>query len=106
MTQTKTVTTKQEVVDILQENLDEFVKFKVGRVGLFGSFVREEQTENSDVDILVELIDPDFYNYCNLIDFIEELFPGRKVDVVSEGGLNHASGVNIFKEVEYLTDRS
>lgn len=106
MSKTKAITTKQEVIDIIKKNLNKLAEFKVGRVGLFGPFVREEQTDNSDIDILVELKDPDYFNYCNLIDFVEKMFPGRKVDVVSEGGLNHASGVNIFKEVEYVKDRS
>ncbi len=66
---------KQKILPILQ-------RYGVKRAGLFGSFVRRETREGSDVDILVE-IDKDI----SLLDFvglkleIEEAL-GEKVDLV------------------------
>ena len=49
------VETKQDVIDTIKNNLDNFAKYGVSEVGLFRSFVREEQTDKSDVDLLVNL---------------------------------------------------
>ena len=96
------VKTKQEVMQILSANLDRFAEFGVSEVGLFGSFVREEQTENSDVDLLIVLDNPDWKNYCHLLDFAETLFDERSTDVVTDRSLNEISGRNIFREVEFV----
>ena len=99
----KIVSTKQEVLDILKDNLDKFASFGVTEVGLFGSFVREEQTIDSDVDLLVNLQNHDWDNFCHLIDFTETLFRGRKVDIIAENTITGYEGVNICKEVEYVS---
>lgn len=96
------VKTKQEVIEILSANLANLAKFGVSKVGLFGSFVREEQTENSDVDLLIVLDNPDWNNYCHLLDFTDTLFDGRSTDIVTERSLNEISGRNIFREVEFV----
>lgn len=83
-------------------NLPKFAEFGVTRVGLFGSFVRQEQTEESDVDLLVVLDNPDWKNYCRLLDFTDILFDGRSTDVVTESSLDIISGRNIFREVEFV----
>ena len=51
-----------------------------------GSFVREEQTDESDVDLLVSLQDHSLDNFLALIDFAESIFE-RKVDVITEGSM-------------------
>ncbi|MGL6338094.1 MAG: nucleotidyltransferase family protein [Waterburya sp.] len=94
--------TKTDVLNTLKENLDKFAQFHVTKVGLFGSFVRDEQTENSDIDILVDLESSDFFNYCALLDFAESLFGERKVDVITKSSLDSISGRNIFREVEFV----
>lgn len=97
------VLTKQEVIDIIRNNLNNFASFGVIEIGLFGSFVREEQTENSDIDLLVNLQNNNWDNFCNLIDFTENLFVGRKVDIIAENSINGYEGVNICREVEYVS---
>ena len=61
-------------------------------VGLFGSFVRSEATPESDVDLLVNLKCPveEFYsdNYFKLLDFTDNLFENRKVDLMTENTIN------------------
>lgn len=93
---------KQEVIDILTENLDNFAKFGVTKIGLFGSFVREEQTRDSDVDLLVHLCSSSWDNFCQLLDFSETIFEGKKVDIVTKNSIKGYAGVNIGKEVEYV----
>jgi uncharacterized protein len=94
--------TKAEVLSILSKNLKNFARFNVTRVGLFGSFVRSEQTAKSDIDILIDLHNDDFFNYCELLDYIEALFSERKVDIITKNSLDEISGIAILKEVEYV----
>lgn len=96
------VSTKQEVMNILKANKNNFAKFGVREIGLFGSFVREEQTETSDVDLLVNLRNYNWDNYCQLLYFTEALFIGRKVDIITEDSIKGYEGVNICREVEYV----
>ncbi|MEM8672256.1 MAG: nucleotidyltransferase family protein [Cyanobacteria bacterium P01_G01_bin.67] len=99
------VETKQQVIEIINNNLDRFTEFGVSSVGLFGSFVREEATPQSDVDLLVSLENHDWNNYCNLLDFLETLF-ARKVDLITETGITPSNGQEICREVEYVYDKT
>ena len=73
-------------------------KYGVRRIGVFGSYVRGEQGEKSDIDILVEFDKPTFDNFINLSLYLEELF-GRKVDLVTIKGLSPYISPIIEKEV-------
>ena len=74
----------------------------MSKVGLFGSFVREEQTDNSDVDLLIVLNNSNYMNLCRLLDFTNTLFGKRTTDVVTKKSLDETSGINILREVEYV----
>lgn len=58
------------------ENRDRIKDFGVKRIGIFGSVVRGEAKEKSDIDFVVEFERgmATFKNVCGLIDFLEELF--------------------------------
>ena len=73
-------------------------RFAVRRMGLFGSFVRGEETKESDIDILVDLEDPMFRNFMNLAFFLEYLF-GRRVDLLTQEGISHRIRPYVEKEV-------
>jgi predicted nucleotidyltransferase len=48
--------TKNEILKYLSKNKELFKQnFNIIRIGLFGSFARDEQTENSDIDIIIEM---------------------------------------------------
>ena len=72
----------EDVIDVLQKHRESLQKHSVKRIGIFGSLVRGEQDENSDIDILVEFYRKSFDNYMELKFFLEELF-GRKIDLVT-----------------------
>lgn len=76
--------------------------YGVRRIGLFGSYSRGEQTETSDVDILVEFEDDEktFDNYMDLKFFLEDLF-GLKVDLVMEGTIKPDLLPYILGSVKY-----
>ena len=46
--------TKEEILEKFKENKEEIKKYGVKKIGLFGSYVRGNQKEKSDIDILVE----------------------------------------------------
>jgi len=73
-------------------------RFGVKRIGIFGSAARGEAEGKSDVDVLVEFEQASFDNFMGLLFYLEELF-GRKVDLVTIGGLSPHIGPRITKEV-------
>ena len=98
-----TVQTRSDVLYIINENLETLRTFGVLRCGLFGSFLREEMTPESDVDLLVEF-EPGkktFLNFLNLSFFLEEVL-GRKVELVTRESLSPYAGPEILSEVEYV----
>lgn len=58
-------------------------KYQLESLALFGSYARNEQTERSDIDIMLSLKNKSFKNYLSLIESIETLFPQTEVQVVS-----------------------
>lgn len=77
--------------------------FYVKEIGIFGSFIRGEQTAASDIDILVEFEKghKDFFNYIRLKYYLEELLE-RKVDLVIKDAVKSRLKERIFSEVEYV----
>jgi len=99
------VLTKQEIHRRLAENERRIKEFGVKKIGVFGSFVRNEQKRKSDVDILVEFEKEKitFDNYMHLKFFLEDLFD-CKVDLVIRDDLKHQLKPYILREVEYAKE--
>ncbi|NET60146.1 MAG: nucleotidyltransferase family protein [Symploca sp. SIO2E6] len=77
-------------------------KYQITELGIFGSYVRGEQTEESDLDVLI-----DYSNAPSLLDIVDLEFYlsdslGIKVDVVSKKGLRSRVKENILAEVIYV----
>ncbi len=88
------------ILRVLKELKPEInAKYKVKEIGIFGSFVREEQSETSDIDILVEFEAPiGLFKFLELEEYLESRL-GRKVDLVSKKELKPRIGRYILKEV-------
>jgi len=77
-------------------------KYHIAEVGLFGSFVREENKNSSDLDILVEFEEyPSAFEYIDLEDYLSQKL-GVKVDLANKETLKKYIGKRILAEVEYL----
>lgn len=77
-------------------------RYKVKKLGIFGSYVRQEQTEASDVDLLVEFFEtPSLLKFINLENYLSDNLE-IKVDLVHQGGLKPRIGERILAEVIYL----
>ncbi|MGC8972039.1 MAG: nucleotidyltransferase family protein [bacterium] len=94
----------KEIRKRLEEKKDYLKKeFHVVEIGIFGSFVRSEQTSSSDVDILIvfEKGHKNFFNYMRLKYYLEDLL-GLQVDLVIKEAIKLRLRENILKEVEYV----
>jgi predicted nucleotidyltransferase len=92
--------TKEEIIRILRERLPELkAEYHIIYLGLFGSFVRGEQTKRSDVDLLVEFGESmDLFKYIELEHRLSKIV-GRKVDLVMKDVLKPVIGIFILREV-------
>ena len=99
-----TATTKRDVLTTLRQNSVRLQALGAKRLGLFGSFVREEQKPASDIDLLVEF-EPGkktFDNFMELSFLLEDLLQ-RRVELVTTESLSPYLGPHILKEVQYVS---
>ena len=76
-------------------------KYPISAIGLFGSYARGEATENSDIDIAVELNGPMGLSFVAMADEIENLF-GVKTDVVPKRSIKPDYLANVEKDIIYV----
>jgi uncharacterized protein len=98
------MTTKNHILTTLRTYKSEFLKYGIRNIGLFGSYVRNEQSDKSDIDILIDF-EQDKENYDNFMaayDLIESIFKTEKVEIVTKNGLSPYVGPRILKEVMYV----
>jgi len=77
------------IMRILKDHKEELKRrFSLKKIGVFGSYTREEQTPESDIDIYVEfdMKNLTFDKYLELIDYLEKLL-GRKIDLITKYGV-------------------
>jgi predicted nucleotidyltransferase len=95
--------TQKHIFSLIDAHKDEIKKFGVKKLGLFGSYIRNEQTPESDIDMLAEFEDDKetFRNFMNFVFFLEELF-GREVEVVTPDSISPYLSSYILEEVQYV----
>ncbi len=77
-------------------------QFRVKEIGIFGSVVRGEQKETSDLDLLVEFEEPiGLVKYVGLQNYLSDKI-GARVDLVAKSGLKPRISKQILKEVIYV----
>lgn len=77
-------------------------RFGIEKLGIFGSFARNEARSDSDVDIIISLEKPDLFTYSAISRQLETVL-GRKVDLVSAKSLfKDRFRSNLEKEVVYV----
>lgn len=97
--------TVDEIREILKAHKEEVRrKYKVSEIGLFGSFVRGEQTKRSDIDILVEFDEENIPSLLKLIEMERYLkrMLRKKVDLVIKSGIRPELKKRILSEVIYI----
>lgn len=92
-----------EIKEIIRDHKSELAEeFGVAEIGVFGSVVRGEAREDSDVDVLVDFSRPiGLIKFMRLEYHLQELFGGTRVDLVSRKALKPYIGKAILDEVHY-----
>ncbi|MFH1861325.1 MAG: nucleotidyltransferase family protein [bacterium] len=96
------INSKEEIYTLLNRNRNQIRHCGVKRIGLFGSFVRGEQSSESDVDFLVDFHpgEKTFENFIRLAFLLEDLL-GRRVELVTSESVSPYLQPYISAEVEY-----
>lgn len=93
--------TKESILSTLQELKPILSKeYAVERIGLFGSFLDNTNTDVSDIDIIVELERPIGWKFFSLELYLEKVF-NRKIDLVTKNALKKQIKDSILHQVDY-----
>ncbi|TET90886.1 MAG: hypothetical protein E3J35_04410 [Methanomassiliicoccales archaeon] len=77
-------------------------EFHVKNIGIFGSYLREEPSHDSDLDILVEFTKPvGLFDFVRLEGYLQDLL-GIKVDLVPKDGIKPSLRKHVAQEVVYV----
>ena len=96
--------TKDNILNALRTNKQKLRKFGIRNVGLFGSHINNEQSSESDIDLLIDF-EPEkenFDNFMAVYDLFENIFKNEKIEVVTKNGLSPYIGPKILDEVQYV----
>lgn len=95
---------RQQIFEKIKAHESKIKEFGINNIGLFGSYVRNEQNAQSDIDLLIDF-EPgkeNFDNLMNIYDFLESIFTEHKVEIITKNGLSKFIGPYILNEVEYV----
>lgn len=95
--------TFKDIEEILNKHRETFKKkYGLKEIGIFGSYIREETKEDSDLDILVDFENSiDLLKFINLENYLSDIL-GIKVDLVMKSALKPRLGKRILREVVYI----
>jgi predicted nucleotidyltransferase len=93
------LTSIKQILSQLKPELKQ--KYFVNSIGLFGSIVRDDFTDKSDVDIIVDFSKPIGIEFIDLADYIESKL-NKKVDLVSRNGVKAKYFNQIESEIIYV----
>ena len=94
--------TKTEILSKLTELKPVLYKdYAVKEIGLFGSYSDNSNTEESDIDILIELEKPIGWKFFTLELFLENVF-NKKIDLVTKNALKEQMKDQILKQVNFV----
>ncbi len=97
---TKEKLNSEKIIKKIEEKSKDIKKYKVSKIGLFGSFAKNKQHKKSDIDIIVNFEKETFDNYMDLLFLLERMFR-RKVDLVIEKDI-HPELNYVKKEAKYV----
>ena len=97
------MTDKKHITDLIRDHEPEIRALGVRTLGLFGSFIRDEPHQESDVDLLYEFEagEATLKNFSDLQELLEEMFR-RKIELVPRKYLSPYIGPHILEEVELI----
>jgi len=91
--------TRQKIVELLQAKSPYLAaEFGVSKIGLFGSYLKGQPDETSDIDIIVEFERPIGFRFFELVDYLDDLL-GRRVDVLTPAGIQNIRIKRVAKNI-------
>ena len=89
---------------LIEAHAQELHALGARRIGVFGSFARENATPESDVDVYVEFSEgmKTYDNFYAIYELLRELF-GRPIDLVTDGALSEKKARLILPTVRYAS---
>ena len=95
---------REELLDILVKNEQQLKSQGVKLLGVFGSFARNEQTDKSDVDLIVEFEagKKSYKRFIELTYFLEDTLK-RKVELLTQHSVSKRVMDEIQKDIKYVT---
>lgn len=95
--------TLDDIKKIIKKDKSDIIKkYHIKKIGVFGSYIRGEQNDDSDIDILVEFEKPiSMFKFLELEEYLENKID-IKVDLVTNNALKPNIGSNIRNEVVYI----
>lgn len=91
--------TRQKILELLQSKSPYLAaEFGVSKIGLFGSYLKGQPDETSDIDIIVEFERPIGFRFFELVDYLEDLL-GRRVDVLTPAGIQNIRIKRVAKNI-------
>lgn len=76
-------------------------EYAVKEIGLFGSYANDSYTEDSDIDILIELEKPIGWKFFGLELYLESVF-NKKIDLVTRNALKDQMKNQILQQVKFV----
>jgi uncharacterized protein len=89
--------TREEILGVLAAHRERLSDLAVHELSLFGSHARNEATEESDIDFVVEFTTKSFDRYMDLKEFLESIFD-RHVDLVLKSAIKPRLRERILRE--------
>ncbi len=94
--------TRNDIINRLRELKPELRKeYSIKNIALFGSYSDDTFTENSDIDLLVELEKPIGWKFLSLEIYLEKIL-GRKIDLVTKNALKDQIRDEILNQVQFI----
>jgi predicted nucleotidyltransferase len=91
---------KSEITTLIQKHFDVLAdEYGVSRIGIFGSAIKGEMADGSDVDLLVEFNRPIGFKFSRLVDYLENIF-GKRVDLMTKAGLENIRVKGIARDIQ------
>lgn len=96
-------TSLSTIKEILKQNHPSLSRrYGVNRLGIFGSFAKGLETDQSDIDLIVDFDKPvGFFTYLTLENELEQIL-GRPVDLVTNNALKETIKDRILKNIQYV----
>jgi predicted nucleotidyltransferase len=95
--------TRETIIKVLKENYPYMAaEYGVKRIGLFGSYAKNQPSETSDVDIVVEFDRPIGFRFAEFAEYLEDLL-GKNVDVLTPAGIEGIRVERIARSIQEST---